>query len=225
VSVLSIFVDESGDFSDDHGYYILSIVFHEQQNSIQYYIDWLTSTLRTNGLDNQHAIQTGPAIRGENEYRDTPMPARRKEFGLLHNFARRLPITFQTFQYEKRQYDTDRLKLKGALSRDLGRFLMENTSYLLAFDKVIVYYDNGQAEITDILNTILNAYFFNVDFRKVLPAQYRLFQVADLCCTLQLLRIKDEKGILSRSDLLFFGNARSLRKDYLNKLEPKRFPG
>ena len=102
---------------------------------------------------------------------------------------------------------------------------MENTAYLLAFDKVIVYYDNGQAEITDILNTLLNVFFFNIEFRKVVPAHYRLFQVADLCCTLQLLRLKDEKNALSRSDLLFFSNARSLRKDYLNKLEPKRYPG
>ena len=88
---------------------------------------------------------------------------------------------------------------------------------------LIVYYDNGQAEITDILNTLCNAFFFAAEFRRVAPQHYRLFQVADLHCTLELLRVKLEEGKLSRSDIYFFGSRRSLRKDYLSKLEDKRF--
>ncbi|MDR1428480.1 MAG: hypothetical protein LBJ08_12110 [Bifidobacteriaceae bacterium] len=74
-----------------------------------------------------------------------------------------------------------------------------------------------------MLNTLFNAFFFEVDSRPVVPAQYRLFQVADLHCTLELLRIKLEDHKLSRSDLYFFGRKRSLRKDYLSKLGHKRF--
>jgi hypothetical protein len=59
--------------------------------------------------------------------------------------------------------------------------------------------------------------------RRVVPAQYRLFQVADLHRTLELLRIKLEDHKLSRSDLYFFGRERTLRKDYLSKLGHKRF--
>ena len=32
-----------------------------------------------------------------------------------------------------------------------------------------------------------------VEFRKVIPADYRLFQVADLFCTLELVSLKYEK--------------------------------
>lgn len=224
MSVLSLFCDESGDFGEDPGQYVLTLVFHEQRNDISAAVEWLNSTLRTNGLDAEHAIHTGPAIRGENEYHNAGIENRRREFNLLYSFARRVPITFQTFDYVKRQYP-DRLKLKGAISRDLGRFLMANATYLLSFDKVIVYYDNGQAEITDILNTILNVFFTNVDFRRVVPAQYRLFQVADLFCSLQLLAIKARSKTLSRSDIYFFKSVQDLRRNYLNKFEAKRYPG
>lgn len=120
---------------------------------------------------------------------------------------------------------SDRLRLKGAISKALAIFLRDNATYVLSFDKVIVYYDNGQAEITDVLNTLFNAFFFEVDFRRVLPVQYRLFQVADLCCTLELLRLKIEDNQLSRSDLYFFGSRRAIRKDYLKKFDAKRFSG
>ncbi len=39
--------------------------------------------------------------------------------------------------------------------------------------------DNGQVELTRILSSVFNAFLENVEFRKVTPADYRLFQVAD----------------------------------------------
>jgi len=39
------------------------------------------------------------------------------------------------------------------------------------------------------------------------------------------MRIKIDEGRLSRSDLYFFESRRALRKDYLSKLDHKRFTG
>ena len=94
---------------------------------------------------------------------------------------------------------------------------------LLSFDKVIAYYDNGQTEVTRTLNSVFNAFFFDVDFRNVKPKDYRLFQAADLFCTLELLRAKVEDNALSRSDLFFFRTKQTLQKDYLRKILKKRF--
>ncbi len=58
----------------------------------------------------------------------------------------------------------------------------------------------------------------------MLPADYRLFQAADLVCTLELLRAKDADSALTRSDLYFFESGRRLRKDYLKPLALRRLP-
>jgi len=222
LTTLSIFVDESGDFGTESDYYVVAVVLHEQNHDISKALAHLDAQLSANGLDPEHPIHSGAAIRGEDEYRGLPLPTRVKEFTRLFTFAQHIPVTYQAFTFRKREHP-NRLILKGAIARALAIFLRDNAAYLLSFDQVLVYYDNGQAEITDVLNTLLNGFFFDVEFRRVLPSQYRLFQVADLCCTLELLRAKTDDNKLSRSDLYFFESRRALRKDYLAKLDHKRF--
>ena len=60
----------------------------------------------------------------------------------------------------------------------------------------ILYYDNGQIEVARILSSVFNALLENVEFRRVIPADYRLFQVADLICTLKLTELKAENHTL-----------------------------
>jgi hypothetical protein len=189
VAELSIFADESGDFGPDSEYYIVSFVFHDQRRPIDEHVARLAASLGHLGLSPDHAVHTGAILRREDDYRTVPIQIRKAAFTRLFAFARATGVTYQTFRFRKREH-RDRLKLKGAISRGLSLFLRDNAQYFLSFDHVIVYYDNGQAEITDILNTLFNAFFFDVEFRKVAPSEYRLFQVADLCCTLELLNAK-----------------------------------
>jgi hypothetical protein len=165
----------------------------------------------------------GAAIRREDEYRNVEIETRKAAFTRLFAFARSAKIAHQTFHFRKKEY-TDRLALKGAISRALGLFLRDNAAYFLSFDRVIIYYDNGQSEITEVLNTLFNGFLFNVDFRRVIPSEYRLFQVADLCCTLQLMKIKLDTNQLSRSEEFFFRGKRALKKDYLDKWRRQQFP-
>ena len=51
---------------------------------------------------------------------------------------------------------------------------------------------------------MFNALLENVEFRKVIPSQYRLFQVADLICTLKLTELKLANNTLSKSEKPFF---------------------
>ena len=57
--------------------------------------------------------------------------------------------------------------------------------------------------------------------RKVIPSDYRLFQIADLICTLQLLELKCDNRVLSHSEKLFFENDRTLKKNYFKPLKQK----
>ena len=61
------------------------------------------------------------------------------------------------------------------------------------------------------------------EVRKVLPCDYKLFQAADLICTLELLKQKILQDGLSRSEQLIFHSVRDLKKDFLKLLKKKEF--
>ena len=90
-----------------------------------------------------------------------------------------------------------------------------------SFDKVIIYYDNGQIELTKILISVFNTLYTHVEFRKVKPVDYKLFQIADLICTMELLSEKTEANSFSRSEMEFFDNIRDFKKNYLKYMRKK----
>lgn len=94
---------------------------------------------------------------------------------------------------------------------------------MLSYNEVKIYYDNGQVEVTKILTSVFNSLLNNVSFKKVFPSDYRLFQIADLLCTFELLRIKLENKSLSRHELFFFGKESNLRRNYIRKLIAKEY--
>ncbi|SEF99362.1 hypothetical protein SAMN02910276_01614 [Butyrivibrio sp. Su6] len=52
--------------------------------------------------------------------------------------------------------------------------LKEHMDYLKEYDKVIVYYDNGQRKLGSILNAIFSIQLSNVEFRKAEPQKYAI---------------------------------------------------
>lgn len=87
---------------------------------------------------------------------------------------------------------------------------------------MIVYYDNGQIELSSILNAVLTVLFGDVEFRKAEPQKYRLLQVADFVCSMELLRIKREEKRLSKSEEKFFYKPQELKKVFLKSIEKKK---
>lgn len=74
-----------------------------------------------------------------------------------------------------------------------------------------------------ILNAVLSSELNHYNTRKVLPSEYKLFQAADLICTLELLRLKTETGNLTRSEILLFHSKRDLKKDFLKGIRKKEY--
>jgi hypothetical protein len=223
---LSIFVDESGYFGeyDYHSpYYIITMVFHNQENDIAHHIHKFNTELELLGFDPYHCVHNGPIIRREPPYENMDIKERRRIFNKMVGFTRQLDITFKSFHIEKKHI-SDSIEATGKLSKLLASFIRENYSEFLAYDKIKVYYDNGQIEVTRILSSVLNTLLPEIEFRKVLPSDYRLFQVADLICTLELIRLKIEAKTLSKHELAFWGKESDLRKNYLKKVYRKEHP-
>ena len=83
----------------------------------------------------------------------------------------------------------------------------------------------GQSDLTALLKEAFAIYASRTEFvPEVEPSKYRLFQVADLACTLELARAKlSEPGGLSESEKVFFGGTKNFKKNYLKLLDRKRF--
>ena len=63
--------------------------------------------------------------------------------------------------------------------------------------------------------------YAHVEFRKVKPVDYKLFQAAGLICTMELLAEKAESNSFSRSEQEFFCSVRDFKKNYLKPLLKK----
>lgn len=219
--ILSIFVDESGDFGDfsNHSpFYLVSMVLHEQDRNIEPYLNRLDSCIEKLGIEN-HAIHTGPIIRKESVYGSVDINTRKALFNVLFNFYRSVPANFICINVKKEEIDVDRILLIKSISREIANAITRNIEYFNSFSRIIIYYDNGQVQLTRILTSIFSSLFENVDFRKVRPADYRLFQAADLICTINLIQLK---GNLSNSEKTFFGSYRDLKKNYIKPLKKKQ---
>ena len=221
---LSIFIDESGDFGDysfHSPYYIITMVFHDQTEDIQKQIKHLDMELSYLGLNNL-CIHTGPIIRKEEVYKEMDVFERRRIFNKMMAFIRSIDIRYKCFFIEKKHIG-DVVEATGKLSKQISRFIRDHYDDFLSFDDVKLYYDNGQVEVSKLLASVFNALLQNPVFRKVLPSDYKLFQVADFICTMELVKLKLENNQFSKSEMNFFGNIRDLKQNYLKHLNKKEW--
>ena len=208
--ILSMFVDESGDFGkyEKHApYYIVSVVFHDQRMDIS---------------ENIKILDKEPLIRREEIYANVSPNERRTIITKLFYFLLKSDIMYKTFIFNKREFN-DAMMLEAKIHREITHFIRHHLNFFQSFDKIILYYDNGQHELTRILNMVLGTELSSYEPRKVLPVNYKLFQVADLVCTLTLLEKKTETGELTRSEQLVFHTKRDLHKEYIKKMKKREF--
>ncbi|SFU43599.1 DUF3800 domain-containing protein [Butyrivibrio sp. M55] len=220
---LSVFIDESGDFGetrDVRDYYLVTFVFHDQDNDIKDNTIKLENSVKESGLDIEY-IHAGPVIRKEGIFKEYSLDERRQLLYKMFNFVMKCPINFCTVAI-KRKEANDRVQLSGKLGKAINAMLAEHMDYLKGYDKVIVYYDNGQRELGSILNAIFSIQLYNVEFRKAEPQKYRLLQAADFLCTIDLLQIKRDEKRLSKGEQQFFYKPNELKKTFIKGISKKR---
>ena len=222
---LSIFVDESGDFGayEKHSpFYIFSLVFHDQAHTIEQQIKMLEEGLNNLNLSKEHCFHAGPIIRREEDYQFLSIKERRRCLNRITTFAKNIDISYTVFSIEKKHLSSS-LDLTVQLSKKLSNFIRENYGFFSEFDHIVLYYDNGQVELGKLLATVFSILLPQTEIRKVTPVNYRLFQVADLICTFELISLKSEHHILSKSEENFFGSMRDMKKNYLKPMLKKKF--
>jgi hypothetical protein len=210
-----------GAYDSRSPYYIVSLVFHDQAVDISDDVKKLDEAMRHQ--DNSDvAIHTAPLIRRESEYKYLDISKRKKIFNSIFAFFRKTDISYTTIKVEKKHIE-DSVELSAILARQLSAFLKENFMKLSEFDYIYVYYDKGQLELNRMLASVFHSVLGNVEFKKDVPSDARLFQVADLCCTLELLRIKAESKSFSRSESFFFNSLTEFKKLYIPTMKKKLF--
>ena len=214
--VLSVFVDESGDTGDSgqtSKYYIVSFLFHNQSDDISDAINKLKSKL---------PYHVGPIIRKEEPYENIGVKERSKMLRELLVLATILPIKTKTIVYEKRELDFDKRKMVMRLSKDIYSFLDQYRDYFMSFDRIIIYYDKGQQVVEKALLQSFGIIGYPVDFKDDVKADnYRLFQLTDFICSINLIETKMDNHELSKSEAKFFNDSKSFKKYYLKALKKK----
>lgn len=144
-------------------------------------------------------ITIPPIIRKEEIYINMSVDERRRIFNKMVAFIRQIDIRYKCFHIEKKHI-SDVVESTGKLSKQISQFIHGHYDDLLSFDHVKIYYDNGQVEVSKILSSVFNALLPPPIFRKVMPSEYKLFQAADLLCTLELVELKLKDNMFSNSE-------------------------
>lgn len=224
---LSVFVDESGTFrlpDPSSRYYIVSLVFHDQSVDISRFVHELDVATERMGLDPEvFASHAGPLIRKEKIFSPFRREWRAKVFKLLFDFARRVDFKYHCLCVDKK-YISSTLQIVSNLQADLAAFLTSREAQMHQFDRIKVYYDCGQAPITNLLHKTFTADIGDkVEFaQSVKPQNYKLFQVADLVCTVSLIERRLVSGErMTESEYAFFGGPRLFKRNILKYLKRK----
>lgn len=221
---LSVFVDESGDFGkseDVASYYFVTLVFHDQNDDIHKEIKMLDDGVSCLGYDFTY-LHTGPLIRREVPYRNMTIDERRKLLFKMRCFLLNAPIRHTTLKISRKE-SNDIFKLTSKISQKLKAFIDGHLEYFCSYDKIVIYYDNGQRQLNLILNTILNSILTDVEFKVASPEEYRLLQLADFICSMEFLSLKQKEKRLSKSETSFFYKSQELKKSFIKAVKSKEF--
>lgn len=165
-----------------------------------------------------------PLIRGKIDYEQYQIETRRRMLAAFQVFTQHTPFQYREFAYEKAHFASNVEKLSKRMERDLTAWLRGNLGFFQSFDSVKVYYDNGQPIVTDALHASVEKALSKttIRYRNATPRDYRLSQVADYACGIELTALKYEAKRETETDRRFFGTWRDFENNYLKKLRKHR---
>ena len=128
-------------------YYLVAFVVHDQADDIECTVSLYERALRDKGLDDL-PFHFGPLLTGHEHYENMEIETRKQHLAAFRIFAEQSPYLYHPFIYRKKAFSNDTTRLLRALKIDLANFLADNLAFFQQFDKVKVYYDNVQSEVT-----------------------------------------------------------------------------
>ena len=224
-NTLSLFVDESGILGEPataSRFYILGFVLHDQAVTIEPAAMEFARRLDEIGIKDL-CFHAGPILHGNNGFRFMTRDLRRRIFHRMMAFARQIDFSYHCLAIDKR-YSGGFSQMTEALERQFADFAARNWDMFATYGCVKVYYDCGQKSVTNFLRRVTSATLpCPVEFAQAVePRKYRLFQVADLVCTLRLLETKIVSGTgLSDDECKFFGGPKKFNHNILRYIKTK----
>ena len=100
---LSIFVDESGSDGLSDRHYLLTVVMHDQADSIADSIKAYEDALRAKGLPDI-PFHASPLMNGKDQYSGLDLRTRKMLLGSFRVFFRHMPVRYHTFAYATKQF-------------------------------------------------------------------------------------------------------------------------
>lgn len=219
---LSIFADESGDSAGKARYYLLTLVIHNQTEGILDKIQHYEASLVDAELPNI-PFHSEPLLNGRDAYAHITLQQRKKLLYSFNVLVQRLPINYHTFIYRTSNYATPE-KLGSRMERDIASFITNHLEFFQQFDDVKVYYDNGQDIVKSALDNAIECTLSKnaVIRRRTTMTEYRLAQVADYFCTIELAAAKYDAKENGATYDKFFGMIGSFKKNWLKQARRKR---
>ena len=218
---LSIFADESGDKSERSRYFLLTLVMHDQADSIADKITHYEAALSSADLPNI-PFHSEPLLNGHKDYENLELDQRKKMLVAFNVLVQRLPIRYKTFVYKRCEYDSPK-KLEMRMCRDIAETLNGELEYFQGFEHVKIYYDNGQAIVRRALDEAVASALSKqaVVKKRTTMTEYRLAQVADYLCTIELAAVKYDAKEHGNTYEKFFGGIGSFKKNWLKQARRK----
>ncbi len=219
---LNIFVDETGEFGFEKGaseLYGISFTFHEQKNTITHELNELNN--RLNKLGYTDMIHMAHLVMKRDDYKNFSPGTRKSIFNAIYQFSKKIPAKYYTIIINKK-YANNKKILRKQIFSEINKMVENHEEYFNKFNKIIMYYDNGQETLGIILDSIfskLNGFEHRIDFDH---KEKRLFQVSDMLTFIDKYDYKyRHKLSFSKSEIYFLG-FKEIRK-ILKELSKKRF--
>lgn len=221
MSELSIFVDESGDKSTHARYFILTLVLHDQNESIAKDISIYEQSLTAADIPNI-PFHSEPLLNGHGMYEGLTLERRKKLLTSFASLVRFLPIKYKTFVYQRSHFDNLE-KLATRMKRDISSLFLDDLEFFQSFDHVKLYYDNGQDIVKCALYNSIESVLSKqaIERKRTTMTEYRLAQVADYLCTIELAVVKYAAKENGGTYDKFFGGVGSFKKNWLKQARRK----
>lgn len=165
-------------------------------------------------------IHLADLIARRGDYAHFNLKQRKEIFWSIFYFSKRVKVKIHTIIVDKR-FKNNKTQLNMELAGKINEFFNSILDYMNEFDRVVVYYDNGQDSLGAIIDTLL-LNKTNVEHRiEFNHKEKRLFQVSDMLTFIDKIVYKHNNNMpMTKAEQYFFSV-----KDILEikrQLKPKR---
>ncbi|WP_165063010.1 hypothetical protein [Adlercreutzia sp. ZJ154] len=221
MKLVSCFVDETGQQDMRAGYYMLTLVFHDQSESIAPMINAYEQRIALEDIPDLpfHAVDL---LHGHEAYERLSVEQRKRLLVAFSMLVRTLPVSYKTFTYSASDVK-GKEELQARMRKDIVNFLFDHLEKFQQFDKVPIYYDGGHKAVTDALHAAFD-YVLAKDvavYKNLSHQEKCLAQTADYLCTIELAAMKYGDGAESQTYLRFFGKYRNFKQNFLKQVRRK----